>query len=51
VVSEPMKGAEGRRRGRRPNSQRIQEVGGKLVASGQYPTIDEAFKLINEVNQ
>ena len=45
-----MKGGEGRKRGQRTNVQRIQEAGGKLVASGQYPTIVEAFKLINKVN-
>lgn len=50
VVSEPMKGGESKKRGRRPNAQRIREAGGKLVASGQYPTIVEAFKLLHKVN-
>jgi hypothetical protein len=36
-----MKGGEGKRRGRRSNSQRIHNVGGKLVAFEKYPTIDE----------
>ena len=51
VLSDSMKGGEGKRRGRWSNSQRIQDAGGKLVASGQYPMIDEAFKLLNKVNQ
>ena len=51
VVSESMKGGEGKRRGRWSNSQRIQDVGGKLVALGKYPMIDEAFKLLNKINQ
>ena len=33
VVSNSMKGGEGKRRGRRSNSQRIQDAGGKLVSS------------------
>ena len=44
VVFEPMKGNKGKKRGRRPNAQRIRDAGGKLVASGKYPTIEEAFK-------
>lgn len=43
VVSDPMKGGEGKRRGRRTNAQRIQDVGGRLMASGEYPTINEVF--------
>ena len=50
VVSKPMKGGEGRKRGRRPNAQRIQEAGGKLVAPGQNLMIVEAFELLNKVN-
>lgn len=38
-----MKGGESKRRGRRRNAQRIQDVGGRLMASGQYPTINEVF--------
>ena len=34
VVSKSMNGDEGKHKGRRSNSQRIQDVGGKLVASG-----------------
>jgi len=51
VVSDSMNRGEGKCRGRQINSQRIQDVGGKLVASGQYSMIDEAFKLLNNVNQ
>ena len=29
----------------------IQDAGRKLVASGQYPTIEEEFKLLNKINQ
>lgn len=43
VVSESMKGGEEKRRGRRTNAQRIQDVGGRLMASGQYPTINDVF--------
>ena len=51
VVSDSMKGGEGKRRGRRSNSQRIQDTGGKLVASRQYSTINKAFRLLKKVNQ
>lgn len=51
VVSDSMKEGEGKQRGRRSNSQRIQYVGGKLVAFGQYPMIDEVFYLLNKNNQ
>ena len=50
MVSKPMKGGEGKKRGCTPNAHRSREVGGKLVASGQYPTIAEAFKRIHKVN-
>lgn len=50
VVFEPMKGGEGKKRGQCPNAQRIRDAGGKLVASGQYPTIVEAFKTLHKVN-
>lgn len=43
VVSESMKGGEGRCRGRRTNAQRIQDVGGILMATRQYPVINEVF--------
>ena len=43
VVSKSMKGGEGKRRGRRTNAQRNQDVGGRLMALGQYPTINEVF--------
>ena len=50
VVSEPMKGGESKKRGCRPNAQRIKVMGRKLVASGQLPMIADVFKLINKVN-
>lgn len=50
IAPEPMKGGENKRRGRRSNAQRIREVGGKLMATGKYPTITEAFKAINREN-
>ena len=50
VVFEPMKGGEGKKIGHRTNAQRIREAGGNHVASGQYPTIAEAFKLLHKVN-
>ena len=37
VVSESLKFSKGKIRVRRSNAQRIQEVGGKLVALDQYP--------------
>ena len=43
VVSDSMKGGEGKWRGRRTNAQRIQDVGGQLMALGQYPAINEVF--------
>ena len=43
VASESMKGGEGKCRGRRTNAQRIQDVGGILMASRQYPMINEVF--------
>ena len=49
VAPEPMKGGEGKKRGRQPNTQRIMDARGKLIATGKYPTITEAFKLINKV--
>lgn len=51
VVLESMKGGEGKHRGRRSNSQRIKDVGGKLVASKQYPKIEEAFNLLTKTTQ
>ena len=51
IAPEPMKGGETKRRGRRPNAQRIRDVGGKLMATGKYLTIAEAFKAINRVSQ
>lgn len=51
IAPEPMKGGEAKRRRRRLNAQRIRDVGGKLVATGKYPTIAEAFKAINRVSQ
>ena len=51
IAPEPMKGGETKRRGRRPNAQRIRDAGGKLMATGKYPTIAEAFKAINKVSQ
>ena len=51
IAPEPMKGGETKRRGRRPNAQRIRDAGGKLMATGKYPTIAEAFKAINRVSQ
>ena len=51
IAPKPMKGGEAKRRGRRPNAQRIRDVGGKLMATGKYPTIAEAFKAINKVSQ
>lgn len=51
IAPKPMKGGEAKRRGRRPNSQRIRDAGGKLVATGKYPTITEAFKAINRASQ
>ena len=50
VVSEPMKGKESKKSGWRPNVQRIRDAGGKLVVSGKYPTIVEAFKTLHKVN-
>lgn len=50
-MPEPMKGGEAKRRGRRPNAQRIRDAGGKLMAIGKYPTIAEAFKAINRASQ
>ena len=50
VAPEPMKGGEGKKRGHRSNAQRIRDAGGKLMATGKYPTITEAFKVINKVN-
>lgn len=43
VVSDSMKGGEGKHGGRKTNAQRIQDVGGRLMASGQYPWINEVF--------
>lgn len=43
VLSDSMKGGEGKCRGRRMNAQRIQDVGGRLMAFGQHPAINEAF--------
>ena len=34
VVSDPMKGGEGKHKGRRTNAQRSQDAGGRLMASG-----------------
>lgn len=51
IAPEPMKGGEAKRRGRRPNAQRIRDVGGKLMATGKYLTIAEAFKAINRASQ
>lgn len=51
VVSDPMKGGEGKRRGQRTNAQRIQHVGGRLMASGQYPAINEVFDSPPKRNQ
>lgn len=50
IAPEPMKGGEGKKRGRRPNAQRIREAGGKLMATGKYPIVIEAFKAINRGN-
>jgi hypothetical protein len=43
VFLDPMKGGEGKCMGRRTNAQRIQDVGGRLMASRQYPVINEVF--------
>lgn len=51
VVPESMKGGESKHRGSRSNLQRIQDVGGKLVASRKYPTINEAFNLLTKNSQ
>ena len=51
IALEPMKGGEAKRRGRRPNAQRIRDAGGKLIATGKYPTIVEALKAINRASQ
>ena len=51
IALEPMKGGEAKRRGRRPNAQRIRDAGEKLMASGKYPIIAEAFKAINRASQ
>jgi hypothetical protein len=45
-----MKGGEGKKSSHRPNAQRIRDAGEKLMAMGKYPTIMEAFKVINKVN-
>ena len=51
VVTKSMKGGESMERGKRSNMQRIQDVGGKLVAYGKYPTINEAFNLLTKNSQ
>ena len=51
IAPKPMKGREKKRRGRRPNAQRIRDVGGKLMAMGKYQMITEAFKAINRASQ
>ena len=51
VVSDPMKGGEGKRRGRRTNAQRIQDVRGRLMALGQYPAINEVFDPPSKCNK
>ena len=42
---------EEQRRGRKSNKQRIAEVGIKLIESGQYPTIREAFSEVSNSAQ
>lgn len=51
VVPESMKGGKSKHWGRRSNLQRIQDVGGKLVASGKYPMINKAFHLMTKNSQ
>ena len=51
VLSDSMKGGEGKCRGRRMNSQRIQDVGGRLVALRQYLAINEAFDFLTKRSQ
>ena len=51
IAPKPMKGGEAKRRGRRPNAQTIRDVGGKLMATGKYPTLAKAFKAINRFSQ
>ena len=48
MVSDSMKGGDKKYRGRRMNAQQIQDVGGILVAFGQYSTINEDFDLLTK---
>ena len=43
ITSKLMKGGEGKHKGRRTNAQRIRDVGGRLMATRKYPTINEVF--------
>ena len=57
IDPDPQKGSKRKyskeelRRGRKTNKKRIAVVGVKLIESGQYPTIKEAFSEVNKVFQ
>ena len=42
---------EEQKRGRKLKKQRIAEIGVRLIESGQYPTIQEAFSELSKVTQ